>query len=307
MELINKKAISLFGAIAFCFSVFAQNEVLFNDIHFYESLTTVKEKLGQNVLSHTVFTRYEPTFPLASETEEHLICTNLKTANGILAQVVFTFADNKLHYIEAKGNTLKTLIEKRNDTAVDYLNFKVYKKSNLFADLENDAVRFVSKEAAHPNLFTWSNPFISEKQPENYRYNTSIEVPSFLEMGGELDRLRPMLIANAATVTEQKLDGSDPNAQLQLNCFGVEYAGFPRKVEARFGDGRLNAVWILTAKAEENRIRKKLIKSFGEPIFKNADWEIFNDWTIGLRKDKPEILLLTPELGQFYKKNYFNQ
>lgn len=108
-------------------------------------------------------------------------------------------------------------------------------------------------------------------------------------------------------VHEMELDGSDPNAQLQLNCFGIEYAGFPRKIEARFGDGKLNMVWILTGKGEENRIREKLKTEYGEPVFVNDTWEIFDGWTVGLRKDKPELLLLTKELGQFYKKEYFKQ
>ena len=102
-------------------------------------------------------------------------------------------------------------------------------------------------------------------------------------------------------------DGSDPFAQLQIDCFGIEYAGFPRKFEARFGDNKLNVLWILTGKGEEDRIRQELIKHYGKPIFINDDWEIFNDWQIGLRKDKPEVLVMTKEIGMFYKKDYFKQ
>jgi hypothetical protein len=101
------------------------------------------------------------------------------------------------------------------------------------------------------------------------------------------------------------LDGSDPHAQIQLDCFGIEFAGFPRKLEARFGDDRLNVLWILTGKGEEDRIRRHLTQAFGKAIYVNNDWEIFKDWQVLLRKDKPEVLLLTPELAKFYKADYF--
>jgi hypothetical protein len=105
----------------------------------------------------------------------------------------------------------------------------------------------------------------------------------------------------------EKLDDSDPNAQLQINCFGVDYLGFPRKIEARFGNKKLNVVWILTAKAEEDRIRQALINQYGKPIFVNDDWEIFNNWQVALRKDKPEVLLMEQNIGLEYKSSYFKQ
>jgi hypothetical protein len=104
-----------------------------------------------------------------------------------------------------------------------------------------------------------------------------------------------------------ELDGNDPNAQLQIDCFGIEYGGFPRKFEARFGDGKLNVLWILTGKGEEDRLRQKLISEYGQVIFKDDNWEVFNDWQVLLRKDKPEVLMLTKELAVFYRRDYFKQ
>lgn len=101
--------------------------------------------------------------------------------------------------------------------------------------------------------------------------------------------------------------GKSPDAQLQINAFGVQCFGFPRKLEARFGDEKLNVVWILTGKAEEDKIRQELIKAYGKPIFEDDNWEIFNDWQVGLRKDKPEVLLIEKALGQVYKKEFFKQ
>ncbi len=297
----------LFCGIVITFTARAQSETVFNEVHFYESLTAVKEKIGPDVLSHMVVQIDNPSFPLAEKSESHLLCTNLKTKNGTIAQVAFTFADDRLHYIEARSNAIATLLEQRKDTADSYMHYKVHFKDGFFADVEKDIVWQLTDEAMHPNLNTWENPYLSQGKAIEVAYTPSGKVPEFIEMGGDLESLRPKLEANSHFMHEQKLDGSDPNAQLQLNCFGVEYAGFPRKIEARFGDGKLNVVWILTGKGEEDRIRQKLMAEYGEPIFVNEAWEIFNDWTIALRKDKPEVLLLTKELGQFYKKEYFKQ
>ena len=292
---------------AFVFVGLAQSNPILHNVEFYESLESVKQKIGPNVLSHSVLVLDEPLFPLAQNSEAHLLCTNLQTEHGTLAQVVFTFADDQLHYIEARGNAIPVFFDSRNDSIRDYLKYKVVFKERLFGHIGKDMVWSMTKEAAHPNLFAWENPYLTEGGPVSMTYVPSAEIPDFIEMGGSLEALRPAFVANSSFMDERKLDGSDPNAQLQLDCFGVEYAGFPRKIEARFGDGKLNTVWILTGKGEEDRIRKKLTLRYGEPVLVNDAWEIFDNWTIGLRKDKPEVLVLTPELGQFYKKEFFKQ
>ncbi len=295
-------------ALAFLsFSTYAQVESVFNGISFNESIKTVQQKLDAISESSKIISIKIPSFPLAKDKEEHLICTNIKTSNGIIAKAAFSFSDDKLSFIEARGNAIKSLIETRKDTAMVYLGFKVYRADMLFADPKTDNVKFLTKEAAHPNLFMWSNPYLISNDDTNPEYNASAIIPDFLKMGADMDELKPLIEANSTLTQTQQLDGSDPNAQVQINAFGVQYAGFPRKIEARFGDNKLNAVWILTGKGEEDRIRQKLISAYGEPIFKTEDWEIFNNWQIGLRKDKPEVLLLTQKIGLEYKKDFFKQ
>lgn len=289
------------------FSVFAQVETIFNGTTFNESLKTVQGKLDKISKTTIIISIKNPSFPLAKDKEEHLICTNIKTKHGIIAKAAFSFSDDKLSFIEARGNAIKTIIETRKDTAMTYLGFKVYRSDMLFADLKDDTVKFLTKEAAHPNLFMWSNPYLTSNDNSNPGYKDSAMVPDFLKMGADINELKPLIEANSTLTQTEQLDGSDPNAQVQINAFGVDYAGFPRKIEARFGDNKLNAVWILTGKGEEDRIRQKLIAAYGQPIFKTDDWEIFNNWQIGLRKDKPEILLLTQKLGLHYKTAYFKQ
>lgn len=67
-------------------------------------------------------------------------------------------------------------------------------------------------------------------------------------MGASLSGFEPLLQEASAFIIKEELDGSDPNAQLQLNCFGPE---------------KLNMDWILTAMAKEDRLRKALAQPCG--------------------------------------------
>ena len=287
--------------------ILAQAESIFNGIVLNESLETVTQKLNPISETSNLISIENPSFPLAENKEDHLVCTKVKSNNGTVDKVVFTFADGKLKYIEARGNTVNTFTSKRKDTARTYMDYSVYVKDRLFVNEKNDASWILTQEAMHTNLFTWENPYLNSNYKRSTKINHSNEIPEFLIMGESLEKLKPILDANSKFTTTEELDGSDPNAQLQINCFGLDYLGFPRKAEARFGDEKLNVVWILTAKGEEDRIRKALIEQFGEAIFINEDWEIFNNWQVGLRKDKPEVLLMKQEIGLDYKTSYFKQ
>ncbi|MFT5216044.1 MAG: hypothetical protein ACI83H_001161 [Glaciecola sp.] len=286
-------------------SIFSQAEIIFNNVHFDESTSQVEQKLSLIATLDNKITVDKPTFPLASNQETHLIYSNIKTANGTINKVAFTFSDNKLSYIQANGNIYKTFVEKRKDTARAYMDYEVYVKDKLFIKEKEDVAWILTSEGMHTGLFAWRNPYLNENY--SVKLNTGTNIPEFIEMGGALEVLKPILELNSEFTYIEKLDDSDPNAQLQINCFGVDYLGFPRKIEARFGNKKLNVVWILTAKAEEDRIRKALINQYGKPIFVNDDWEIFNNWQVALRKDKPEVLLMEQNIGLEYKSSYFKQ
>ena len=78
-----------------------------------------------------------------------------------------------------------------------------------------------------------------------------------------------------------------PEQQVQIDCFGFPYAGFERKFEAVFGDGKLQVIWVLTGKPEESRLRALLIKDWGQPSLVNESWEVFGDGRISLYNAKP--------------------
>lgn len=286
---------------------YTQAEVIFNGIRLEDSVETVAQKLGEISETTNIISKNNPSFPLAEVKEEHLICSKVKTKKGMINKVAFVFADSKLKYIEARGNVYKTLANARTDTARSYLDYDVYIDEKLFLNKKKDAAWILTKEAMHTNLFTWENPYLNLNYKNGVKLNYSNQIPAFLKMGAPIDELKPLFETNSDFTNTEELDGKDPNAQFQVNCFGVMYLGFPRKVEARFGDDKLNVVWILTGKGEENRIRKALINQYGDPIFVNGDWEIFDNWQVGLRKDKPEVLLMKKEIGLEYKTNYFKQ
>ena len=284
-----------------------QAEGIFNGITLNESLGEVTKKVKSISEQTKLISIDKPSFPLAETKEDHLICLNLKTKKGVVEKAVFTFADDKLVYIEVRGNAYKVFAGERKEKAINYLGYEIYIKERLFLKQQEDVSWVLSQEAMHVNLFTWENPYLIEKKYSFKNGEPSKRIPSFFKMGRSIEELKPQLEANSSFTNTQKLDGSDPNAQLQINCFGISYLGFPRKAEARFGDNKLNVVWILTAKGEEDRIRKALISQYGKPIFVNDSWEIFNNWQVGLRKDKPEVMLIKQELGLHYKSTFFKK
>ena len=286
---------------------YAQAESVFNGVQLNESLEVVTKKLSEISKTIDTISIGSPSFPLAKLKEEHIVCSEVKTDNGMIGKVVFTFADNSLKYIEAQGNVREVFSRKRVDTARVYLDYDIYASDRLFLKRNKDVAWILSEEAMHTNLFAWENPYLNSNYRGTLEPHHSNRIPAFLKMGATMEELKPELEANSDFTNTQKLDGSDPNAQIQINCFGVDYLGFPRKIEARFGDNRLNVVWILTGKGEEDRVREALIKQYGSPVFTNEDWEIFNNWQVGLRKDKPEVLLMEKMLGLEYKTSFFKQ
>lgn len=286
---------------------YAQAESIFNGIKLNDSSEKVTKKLSEISKTVDAISVDRPSFPLAKTKEEHLICSQVETDNGIISKVVFTFADDRLKYLEARGNVRQVFASKRVDTARVYLDYDVYVTERLFLKKNKNVAWIMTEEAVHTNLFAWENPYLNSSYKEEIKPDSSNQIPTFLKMGASLDELKPLLDANSDFTNTEKLDGTDPNAQIQINCFGFDYLGFPRKIEARFGDNKLNVVWILTGKGEEDRIREALINQYGNPIFINDNWEIFNNWQVGLRKDKPEVLLMEKNIGLEYKTSYFKQ
>ncbi len=307
MQFARKTLILICIALLTSTSFLAQVSEVFEGIDFYQSPKSVRAVMNPVSERMETVVSEAPNFPLATQIETHIIYHNVQIGDDIVERVVFTFGDDKLQYIEAYGNAFTTVFNKIPEEPKKYIDYSVFFSKGILGNAKKDIVWILSKESLHLNLFAWENPYLKDGARGYSNYDESVVIPNFLKMGGSYESLKPMIFEASKFANEMELSGSDPNAQLQIDGFGIEYAGFPRKVEARFGDGKLNVVWILTGKEEEDRIRKALTNEFGPATAINDKWEQFNEGRVWLRKDKPEILLLNDTLIEEFKKHYYNK
>ena len=274
----------------------------FKDIQFGDSFLKAQKNICKLSKKIQVVDVSNPSFPLSKDKEKHLIASKVKGKYGILKKVVFTFTDDKLSFIQAKGNVIKSIGTKAKRDPHSFLNYQIYNSGLLYINPKTDVASFLTAKSLHLNLYTWTNPYLNSNTETNY--NSSVKIPSFIKMGYKSESILAIIKESISLVDVKYLGKKNSIEKTQINAFGIEYAGFPRKFEIRFENNRLSKVWILTGKEEESRIRKKLTQEFGRSIFENDDWVVFNNWTVLLRKNKPEIFLITQELGLKYKKIY---
>ncbi|MDG1572171.1 hypothetical protein OZ410_07570 [Robiginitalea sp. M366] len=279
---------------------------LFQTLRLGMTSDMVYNHLKSQDLEPVIFHPEHVQFPLASSREEHWQVAGYTTQGHSLQQMALVFADGKLAFLQARGGVNTWMDARPEANFGSYSGYRFYEGWGAVSHPDSDQLWLLSPEGLHLNLFAWNHPLL-EAGAAWPAYPKTVSVPHYLKMGATLQQLEPMLESVSTQIIREELDGSDPNAQLQLNCYGIPYAGFARKAEARFGGGNLNVVWILTAKAEESRVREQLRLQYGPPDFTSEAWEAYHNWQVFLRKDKPEVLFLTPELGQFYKKEYFGQ
>jgi hypothetical protein len=265
------------------------------------SLAEVEPALRRQCASVEVDEVSPPVFPLARDRETHLLCRELETPRGSVARAVLLFGDEVLVAVEARGGAVRALADSESE---GYLQFRYSEGGERWADEAGDAVWLLNGGARHLNLFTWSNPRLADDGPAP-SYRGSAEIPPILDFERTLDEQLPLFEKSCPQLDvgrdERIWLPTQPERQAQVNCFGYEYAGFPRKLEAVYGDGRLDVVWILTGQGEEDRVRQALTAAFGVAISVNENWEAFADGRVALRKDKPEVLMLSESAAPHYR------
>lgn len=283
-------------------NTFAQ-ETLFKSISFNDDIKSVKKELLKISGSLMIFVDSNTTFPLAKHTANHIVVRSISINDTHLQKAVFTFSDNKLSYVECFGNVMGLLKKKSGIKTNKYLHYEVYMKDLIFLDKKADRLWMLTPEGAHAHLFTWLNPYLnnSKKAP---KYDTSVKLPNYISLGKDFNTIKKAFVKNSKIVEVDSLIKKSTEAQIQINSFGVVYAGFPRKFEARFKDDKLNRLWILTTKNEEARIQRLLTQTFGDPIFINKNWCFYKNWTVALRKDIPEVLFASKEIAKRYKEKF---
>ena len=248
-----------------------------------------------------------PVIPVAESAEAHLIVTGLEAANGTkLGSAAFVFGDGALAYVELRGNVRAAVETYVTGELGTFMHFEASMQDMLVIDTSADAGWLLTPETAHPHMFMWSNPHLDEGESKSYA--ASVARPSVLEFGAALEDVKKAMESACVLSQVQEIEKvwlpNEPERQTQINCYGHEYGGFPRKIEAVFGDGILELAWILTGKGEEDRLRKALIAEFGEPEFVSEDMEAFAGWRVALRKDKPEVLMISEKLVPAYKAHF---
>jgi hypothetical protein len=246
----------------------------------------------------------EPYLPLAKESQVHLIA-RVAYAAGV-EEVAFTFGDDALVQVEARGGAIEGLWAVLDEDPLAFEGYQAKLSARVVALPEEDTVWLLSPDGLHPHLYLWANPDLPAVAPPREPYARAAARPAILEFGARLEQLMPRFERACPRLQREEIGqpwlATEPEVQTQINLFGVVYAGFPRKIEAVFGDGELQLAWILTGKAEEARVRAALVEAYGKPEFVSKNWEAFDGFRVALRKDKPEVLMVADELVPVYRE-----
>ncbi|ASP37365.1 hypothetical protein CHH28_01115 [Bacterioplanes sanyensis] len=236
-----------------------------------------------------------PTFPLANQQQQQLNCAKSKQNQSITV----TVADLRVAHVFVNNISLAEL-QKTADDGREYLDYLFFDQGGLWFHKHQNSATLISEKGVHPNLFVW--------QPgKNRRISTEQGMPKAVDFSLSLTQLMPLYKQHCQPLevleTDSWLD-SNPEKQLQINCFNYHYLGFPRKIELIFADNQLALAWILTGEEEEQRVRDQLIHSHGQVRHQNQRWDSFTDKRVYLRKDKPEVLIIAPEHFASFNDEY---
>lgn len=240
-------------------------------------------------------------FPLARDHEQHFVCDSLTTQTGDhFERAVFTLADGALAQIEVRGDTAPLTANAGESFALG--DWTAYPDAAMVIDAAAGTAHLLSEDGLHTNLFAWHNPLMDD-EPLDYG-PLAIDVPPQVRPGESIETLRAEIEAVCPVVQVREIEPpslpTEPQTQTQINCFGYETAGFERKIEYVFGDGRLVLAWILTGRGEGDRLEAAMDAAYGEPDFAGESFRFYDGGAAALRFDKPEILFVERTLGAGY-------
>ncbi len=247
------------------------------------------------------------TLPITRNGETQLICLGY-SGNGIeFDEAAFIFGDDSLSMVEIYGGA-NAAFESLPGDVFSYSGFSVKREALALSRQELDRLLLMTPSSVRAHMHYWKSPYLHANKGAPTSFPTSAAQPEVIRFGERIENLRPEFKRDCTFLAEQHIDepwlATEPDVQTQLDCFGYVYAGFPRKVEAVFGDGVLEQVWILTAEAEEARIREALATEYGPAELVNDSWEVFNHGTVALRKDLPEVLLVSKRVAPAFQPEF---
>jgi hypothetical protein len=264
------------------------------------SSKAISAACGQITRIEVVNTR----FPAASRSEVHLRCKALALADGRPGgDAMFTFADDKLVLFEARGASAN--LRPEGDPAAKVAGFEVFLPQQLVIDEPKDRAVVFGAFALAPLALHWNNPAWSSDHVA--APTGDFFLPHEVVFGATRETMTTVLDRSCAVVRGKAIDevwlATKPSSQFQIDCYGYEMAGYPRKFEFVFGDGVLQQMWLLFDEGDIPRLRAFLTGKFGPSIQVDENYEIFDNWRVALRKDVPELRIASDTIARIWSKN----
>jgi hypothetical protein len=212
-------------------------------------------------------------FPAASESEVHLRCSNLTLADSRAGgDAIFTFADDKLVLIHTRGQPDN--LRPDAEPVAQFEDFDIYMPHQIIVNAKTGQSAVFGEFPIVPLAFHWDNPAWTSE---------TLNEACALPVGRSMDEV---WLATA------------PAAQFQIDCYGYEIAGYPRKIEFVFGDETLQQIWVMFDSGDIPRLREFLSANYGDAISVDDQYEIFDEGRLALRKDIPEIRMVSDEIAK---------
>jgi hypothetical protein len=238
-------------------------------------------------------------FPAASESEVHLRCSNLTLADSRAGgDAIFTFADDRLVLIHTRGQPDN--LRPDAEPVAQFEDFDVYMPHQIIVNAKTGQSAVFGEFPIVPLAFHWDNPAwtsdtISPTKAEFF-------LPPEVVFGTSLAEMTETLNEACALSVGRSIDevwlATEPAAQFQIDCYGYEIAGYPRKLEFVFGDASLQQMWLMFDSGDIPRLREFLTNNYGDPISVDDQYEIFDKGRLALRKDIPEIRMVSDEIAK---------
>ena len=238
-------------------------------------------------------------FPAASESEVHLRCTTLTLTDGRAGgDAIFTFADDKLVLIDTRGQADN--LRPDTEPVAQYEDFDIYMPQRIIVNAKTGQSAVFGEIGVLPLAFHWDNPAwtsdaVSATNAEFFLPPEVVFGASLAEMTATLNDVCPLSVGRS--IDEVWL-ATKPAAQFQIDCFGYEIAGYPRMLEFVFGDASLQQMWLMFGQGDIPRIREFLTANYGDAISVDDQYEIFDEGRLALRKDIPEIRMVSDEIAK---------
>jgi hypothetical protein len=289
----------LLGSILAVDAVAQTSHAVLNDIAFGTSMDDVRGRVGSLCASIQVVSIDPPRLPVVGEVEERLVCEVVQEIDAG-SRITFHFGDDRLAMIELAGPMAQPAVT----LDIEYVGFRAA-MSEGFAFLADESLQvawIMPPENMHAHPFLGSAAF-GLRTP----VTASARVAGELKLGGTIAESHRTVVPLCYRTSTRRIEPPrlpmDVADQVQIDCLGFPYLGFPRKVELVFADDRLVLSWILTGKPEEGRVRAGLIEAYGQPTDVTETWEVFEGGTVLLRKDTPEVLYTSEGVAKLLRGN----